>query len=364
MRRAHFLLRLVVIVAAILIGWDALLFRSGLYYRWLEPQSTAGTTRAAIRVANESYAPDRRNVLVLGNSQIGEGFSQELADTATAGSGLHFINAAIPGTDPRVWYYLLRQLDPQAQRFAAVVVPAPYDASTQLSARANYPLDIAYLTPLLRLGDLADLPTSFDDPNLAARARRAILFPAQPLRDDITALLAAPVDRIQHLRSWRKHYLPSFLRYPGHAEALPDLVLDPKTLQPVNWGDDEAALKPRLSAYFNALAAAPPTAAVRASNERYSREWLTRIAAPYAAHGIPVVLITVPRGPWHAQIQPPQPGGVVAELIAAGTLSALPGDSFVELEQPRYFFDSLHMNRVGRERFSPLLAQHVAALLH
>jgi len=53
----------------------------------------------------------------------------------------------------------------------------------------------------------------------------------------------------------------------------------------------------------------------------------------------------------------------VADLIAAGTLMALPGDSFADLEQPRYFFDSLHMNRAGRERFSPRLAQFVAAAL-
>jgi len=357
------LLRLVVVAAVMLAAWDAVLFRSGLYYRWLEPQSTAGMTRGAIRFVDETYAPYRRNVLVLGNSRIGEGFSQQLADQATQGSGLHFLNAAIPGTDLRAWYYLLRRIDPQADRFAAVVVQVSYDPGEPVGVQADYPLDIAYLTPLLGLRDVADFPGTFDDRALAERARRAILFPAQPLRDDIAAFLSAPKERFRHLRKWRKYFVSSALQYRGRDQALPDLALDPNTLQPTDWGSDEAKLKPVLSNYFASLRERP-SKSTQASNERYFRQWLSRIAEPYRAHGIPVIVMSIPRGPWHAALPPPQPTGAVADLIAAGTLMALPGDSFADLEQPRYFFDSLHMNRAGRERFSPALAKQVAAVLH
>jgi hypothetical protein len=362
-RGLGYLLRLVAVVAVILVAWDAALFRSGLYYRWLEPQSTAGMTRGAIRLVDQNYAPDRRNVLVLGNSQVGEGFSQQLADQATQGSGLHFLNAAIPGTDLRAWYYLLRQIDPHADRFAAVVLQVSYDPGEPIGVQADYPLDIAYLTPLLGLRDVADFPATFDDRALAERARRAILFPAQPLRNDIAAFLAAPRERLKQLRKWRKYFVPSALQYPGRDQALPDLSLDPSTLQPTDWGSDEAKLKPVLSKYFDSLRGRP-SATTQVSNERYAHQWLSRIAEPYRAHGIPVILMSVPRGPWHAALPPSRPAGAVADLIAAGMLTALPGDSFVDLERPRYFFDSLHMNRAGRERFSPALAQQVAARLH
>lgn len=362
MRRLKYLLRLVAVLVVILAAWDALLFRSGLYYRWLEPQSTAGMTRGALRLVDQTYAPRLRNVLVLGNSRIGEGFSQRLADEATQGSGLHFVNAAVPGTDLRAWYYLLRGIDPKADRFAAVVVQASYDPGVPTSVQADYVLDIAYLTPLLGLRDLTDMPGTFENAALAERARRAILFPAQPLRDDISAFLAAPRERLEQVRKWRKYYVPSALHYGGRDASLPDLPLDPNTLQPTDWGGQETTLKPLLSSYFDSLRD-HPIAATRDSNERYFREWLTRIAAPYRAHGIPVILVSVPRGPWHAALPPQQPAGAVADLIAQGVLTTLPADTFVDLEQPHYFFDSLHLNRVGRERFSPRLAQSVAARL-
>lgn len=353
-------------IAAIVVGWDALLFRSGLYYRWIEPRSTAGTTRGAIRVVEHSYDLGRRNVLVLGNSRIGEGFSSVLADEATKGAGLHFINAAIPGTDPRVWYYVLRQVDAQAEHFAAVVVPVPYDPETVAAPPADYSLDIAYLAPWLRLDDFLDFPASFDDPSLTQRARRAIAFPGQPMREDVAALLASPLQRRRDVSIWRRHYVGDALRYGGRAEALPDLALDPKTLQPLDWLGREAELKPKLSGYLAALASPPhPSAQARARNDDYYREWLRRIAQPYRAHGVPVIVIEVPRGPFHgAHAAVPAAAGAVAELAATGLLTVLPGDSFVDLEQPRYFFDGLHLNRAGREQFSPRLARLVATALH
>lgn len=360
------LLGYVLAFAAIALGWDALLFRSGLYYRWLTPESAAGSTRSAMRVADNARLSGKRNVLLLGNSQMGEGFSALIADEAVPGTDLHFVNGAIPGSDPRVWYYLLRRIDPHADRFAALVMAVPYEEGIRTYAQADYAIDISFLTPLLRLTDIVDFPSSFDDAALAQRARRAILFPAQPLHEDIMALLAAPAERIKRLRVWRKSYVGSFLHYAGHADAIPDLVLDPQTLQPRDWLDLRPELKPELANYLAGLAAHRSASdEVRASNRRYDQKWLTRIIAPYRARGIPIVLIEVPRGPFHGAHAPmPVAAGVAAELAAAGLVSLLPGDSFVDLEQPRYFFDTLHMNRAGRGQFSPRLARLLAAVLH
>lgn len=80
---------------------------------------------------------------------------------------------------------------------------------------------------------------------------------------------------------------------------------------------------------------------------------------------MPVIVFSMPRGPFHQQmVGAPEPRGAVAALSAAGKIIALPGNTFVELEQPRYFFDTLHLNRVGRERFSQSLAAHIAPLVH
>jgi len=121
------LIRLCAATAACLLLVDALLFRSGAYYDWIKPTSTAGSVVGATKLIARYFEPARRNVLVLGNSQIAEGFWASEADAATAGTGLHFLNGAIAGTDPRVWYYLLRRVDPHADRFAAIALMVDYD---------------------------------------------------------------------------------------------------------------------------------------------------------------------------------------------------------------------------------------------
>ena len=364
LRRLAFVIRLLAVLAIGLVLWDAMVFRSGFYTRWLEPRSTAGATRDALRFTDKTYLAGRRNVLVLGDSRIGEGFSQTLADAGVAGSDLHFINAAISGTDPRVWYYLLRALDPTAERFAAIVLMVPYDPADQTWPIADYASDIAYAAPLLRLGDLATFPDSFDSADRIAQARRAILFPAQPLRSDIAALIDSPRSRLKHVRDFRKNYVGYQLHYAGRAEALPDLALDPQTLQPSTFDRVDPAKRDSIRNYFSAFDdKAPP--AVLESNERYYRMWLTRIAEPYRARAAQVVIFQIPRGPWHGARAPtPQAKGAIADLAQSGLLTLLPGDSFVALEEPRYFFDTMHMNGAGRARFSPLLAQRVAEALH
>jgi len=94
------------------------------------------------------------------------------------------------------------------------------------------------------------------------------------------------------------------------------------------------------------------------------REWIGGIARRYQAHGVPVIVFVVPRGPFHALLAPvPVAAGAIAELRDAGLIRMLPGDTFVSFEQPRFFFDTLHMNRAGREAFSAMLAQKIAPLV-
>lgn len=365
LRRLAFAARLVALMAAVVILFDALVFRSSFYLRWLEPQSVAGSTRNAVHRVEATISPGRRNVLVMGNSKIGEGLSTALADATTEGSGLHFVSGFIPGSALRIWYYLLREIDPQANRFAAIVLAIPLSADEDLGTMAERVADISYLAPLLRLQDLATFSSSFDSPALRDQARRAILFPAQALRRDIAAFLGSPRHRYEKVRRTEERSVAEFLSYRGNGVALPDLPIDPATRLPVHWnGVDERTKRGLTEHYFRWLHAVP-SPAVAASNERYYREWLTRIVERYRASGTPIILIEVPRGPWHGTEAPvPRPTGAVAELIAAGAVSALPGDTFVDIERPRNFFDLEHMNKSGREQFTVRLARRVAALLH
>ncbi|HEY2394784.1 MAG TPA: hypothetical protein VGH81_02215 [Rudaea sp.] len=343
---------------------DATLFRSGWYFRLVEPESTAGSMINDLRAIRNFYRPGQKNILVLGNSQVGEGFSAKIADAASGRGDLNFINGSDAGTTPRAWYYLLRAVDPDANRFAAIALMVDYDVTANRIDMTNYLLDTNYLLPLLRLSDLQDYPDSFTDAGERERARRAIVLPLQALGEDVRGLFANPGDRFHDLRRYRKIWLHAVDVYPGREERLPSLSIDTVSGAPVDFGPLDSSVRPRVEDYFRKLHEPAPVQ-TQAANVAYLREWLGRIARRYATRHIPVIVFVVPRGPWHHALAPvPVPTGAVAELAASGSIVPLPGDAFVDLEQPQYFFDTLHMNRDGRENFSRRLAQQLAPQVH
>jgi hypothetical protein len=361
--RLSALLKLVAAVALVLVLIDAAAFRSGWYYRWAAPNSTTGSTVRTIMSIRHYFDPARRNVLVLGNSQVGEGFSFPVAETALGRDRLHFINGSIAGTLPRVWNYLLRKVDPKATRYAAIVMMVDYDA-TYWHETTDYPLDTPELAALLRLTDLRDYPASFTRPELHSRAVRTILFPMQAMREDLADFLLHPSDRLDELEHKRRDWINGGAWYGGHNDALPDLSIDKTTGMPADWSEVDGAIKTKLESYFNGLRT-PMSADAREANIAYEREWIGRIAARYRANGVPVIVFQMPRGPWHGALTPaPRPNAALLELQRAGDIEVVPGDAFVQFEQPRYFTDTLHMNHAGREAFSALLAQKIAPLLH
>lgn len=358
------LLKLLAAAFLALLLIDLALFRSGVYSMLIKPDSTAGSVVGAELVVRKYREATRKNVLVLGNSQIGEGFSAALADAAVQRPDLHFINASVAGTSPRVWNYLLREVDPDGDRFAAIALMVEYDGLYNWNDFANYSLDISYSTPLLRLVDLDEFTESFTAADLRARARRTILLPEQGLHEDLQDFLAHPLRRMHDLRKVRPAWLYAVSQYGGHGGALPELVLDPGSCMPANWGADAAEWKPRLETYLRDMRKPAPQQ-MQIANQNYERLWLGRIAQRYHARGIPVIVFAMTRGPWKADFLPaPTLNPVLIELRDAGLITALPGDAFVELEKPQFFFDTLHLNAAGRERFSKLFAAQVAPLVH
>ena len=343
---------------------DATLFRSGWYFRLVEPESTAGSVINDLKAIRKFYLPGKKNILVLGNSQIGEGFSARIADAASGRDDLHFINGSDAGTTPRVWNYLLRKVDPDANRFAAIALMVDYDVSANRNDMTNYLLDTNYLLPLLRLSDLQDYPASFTNADERARARRAILLPLQALGKDVRGLFADPGDRFHNLRRYHKDWLHDIAVYGGRDIRLPSLAIDAATGMPGDFSPLDSSARPRVEDYFRKLHEPVPEL-TQTANAAYLREWLGRIAGRYAGTNIPVIVFVVPRGPWHRNLAPvPVPTGPVGEFVAAGSVVALPGDAFVDLEQPQYFFDTLHMNRAGLESFSGQFARRIAPLVH
>src|SRR4051794_11111840 len=110
------------LVGAILVFFalDSLCFRTGYYASVLTPDSTAGYLEEALSAEQRRPTKGPNEVVAVGDSRIP--LKPSVANAA--GTAYRFSTIAVPGTSPRVWYYLLRAADPHANRYAAIVIPA------------------------------------------------------------------------------------------------------------------------------------------------------------------------------------------------------------------------------------------------
>jgi hypothetical protein len=339
----------------IFIAIDRLVFTGTLYYGWVAPDSSLGRTARPIR-ETKALPKDGKTILVLGDSRITEGFSPRLAneDATQAGSALHFASAAVPGSTSRVWYYLLRAVQPQKEQLAAIVIGLDsYHDNIEHKFEAEG-IDISMVHPLLSLSDLADFPASFLRHDNQLRAVEAILFRGRPYAEDIQDFLSAPAARVKMVKAGKEHGAEWVWVYPGRNETLGGTTLD------INTGHlsaSPAQKTPRLQEYAETLSnfyGIPPE---RPDIAAFRRTWIGRVAALCQQAGVKLFAIRVPRGPLHSLgLADTTSSGAVAELEAAGALTLLPADLANALERPEFFFDELHMNAAGRQAFSHILA--------
>jgi len=78
----------VIVGLAVFLVLDTAIFRTSLYSRILSPDSIVGTAAYYVKYEREREPSHRGDVLVIGDSQVGEGFWAGLANRNEAGGGL------------------------------------------------------------------------------------------------------------------------------------------------------------------------------------------------------------------------------------------------------------------------------------
>ena len=308
----------------VLFALDAALFRTPYYRQILEPDSYAGQVERVLHTGGN------QSVAVLGDSRIAEGFSARIADQRQP--ALRFLNAAVPGSTPRCWYYLLRDLDPQGGKFKAIVLPV--DAYADEDGHwewANRTLDLNFLAARLRLADTWTFTASFHSAETRWNALLVCLLKGVILRDDLQAFLAHPGLRLNKAALYQASGSEWAYNYGGNAKDLVGTVLrDPS---------------PRWPAPQNGLYAA------------YRREWFGRIIDRYKGSDTSITFLRLPRGPAAPSVNHAGGGSSILELSG---VTVLPENLFNRLEKPEFFFDQMHMNARGRQLFSTELADLLA----
>jgi hypothetical protein len=335
---------------AAFICLDGVIFHSGLYVSVLSPDSYAGRI-AAITQAEENRAPSGlKEVLVLGDSRIAEGFSASLANELSSSRGVKFVSLAEPAASANTWYYMVRKVDPTARRYSAIVIP--YGVGYEPSSAD--PLRISMTAPLLRYADCFNFASGFQRWSGRFRAFAACILRGSAYQDDVADFLAHPFARIRSIRQ-----APARMRsreiYKGRDYDLVGTSYDPITGH-VTFA--EKLTEGQRFAFQKSLI--QPSQADTEYSLKLQREWIPRIMSRYSNSDTAIVLTPVPRGPF-VELPGFTEGNdsVVGREVIERANFSLPGNSFDFLEKPEYYFDAFHLNAKGRQRFTETLVREL-----
>jgi len=332
---------------------DGAIFHSGLYVSILAPSSYAGRVER-LTLAEKKRAPSgMKEVLVLGDSRIAEGFSATLANELGSVAGLKFVSLGDPAASANTWYYMVREVDPTRQRYSAIIVP--YGLGYEPDSAD--PLRISMTAPLLRYGDAFHFASGFQRWSGRFRAFVACILRGSAYQDDVVDFLSHPVARIMNIQQADKPHSGS--EYKGRAYDLVGTSYDASTRQ--------VTFAPKLTE-AQRLAFRKSLIQPSQSDTEYSlklqRDWIPRIMNRYSDSPTAIVLTPLPRGPFL------ELGGfskgyesVLPTSVIERTSFSLPEHTFEFLEKPEYYFDAFHLNAKGRQKFTETLVSELMGLL-
>jgi hypothetical protein len=351
-------LRAVIFALAGLFALDSLVFRSGFYTRILEPESSTGTFELILRREQQAQPWYGNNLIVtLGDSRFA--YYPRAANEQTATTGLAFRQAGVAGTDVRAWYYMLRDLDPTRRRYRAVVLGVDdYDDEDGAYDIGDDLATLHYVAARLRFSDVIPFSLSFDDRHARWEAFRGSLLKGIVFQRDILAFLSHPRKRLADVERNDGGYEEWTYGYHSPDTNVVGLKID--------WTNFTAVIppgNPELRDHITRfiLYRPKPQTGKRAA---FRRQWFGQLLDRYRGTPTRVIFVRLPRGPI------PRPENLVHKLSSSiREFAARPGvlladeHAFDCLETPELFKDGFHLNNMGCERFSVLLAQEVSRLL-
>jgi hypothetical protein len=329
---------------------DGVIFHSGLYVSILAPSSYAGRIAEITQAEKDRASSGLKEILVLGDSRIAEGFSATVANELGSAAGLKFVSLAEPAASANTWYYMVREVDPTTRRYAAIVIP--YGVGYEPNSAD--PLRISMTAPLLRYADCFHFASGFQRWSGRFRAFTSSILRGSAYQDDVVDLFEHPIARIESL-----HGEPARLHsrevYKGRDYDLIGTSYD-STTGKVRFAD-KLTESQRLA--FRKSLIQPSQSDVEYSL-KLQRDWIPRIINRYSNSHTAIVLTPIPRGPF-VELPGFSKGydSVLPSSVIQSTNSSLPQHTFDFLEKPEYYFDAFHLNAKGRQRFTETLVSQV-----
>ena len=353
MRAAPVLLATVITFAAI----EGAVFHTGLYPWFLNPNTSTGDLETTLREERDR-PKNGPQVLGIGDSRMV--LLARISNQHTPETGYTFGTIATAGTSARTWYYMLRDIDPTAREYRAIVFGMEsYDDADKGRNLADNIEDLSYIIARLRLSDLWEFSRSYDSPELQQKAARGILLKGLVFKRDFEDLLLNPtrsiyVARMAHLHSFTWHY-----EYNGPPESLAAFQVDWKTRTLSAPPNADPQLVQHLQDRL--LADLPPETG---DQGRFLKHWLGKIYDRYRGSPTRLIFLRLPRAGFVRPDQPRyNPHSSVRDLAAEPNVTLIDEHFFDSLERPDLFHDELHLNGPGMIPFSVMLTQEVSRIL-
>ncbi len=274
-------------------------------------------------------------------------------------TGYTFGFAGMAGTLPRVWYYLLRDVDVNRNKYAAILLPVDdYDDEDweDLNDRST---DLRYLIYRLRYSDLGEFAGSFNSPDLQRTAALGILLKGIVLKNDVQGYLNSPASRMQMVKQQTGNWYEVQQNYLGPEKTMNGLSVD--------WATKKITYPPQLTTAERRtvddvyLRGSIPQTGQRA---KYMRTWFGKIIDRYKTSRTKLIFYRVPRWPLPRPVDPSlKKTHSIRELAGKPNVILLDEYFFDQLEKPEFFMDAMHLNAEGCRRFTTLLANEVTRVL-
>ena len=348
------------VACLIVVLFNSILPRLTNYYYWVKPNSTMGWAVQTPDVVLHQIVPGKKNVVVIGDSRVSEGFSAVQANKISERSDINFIQAGVPGTTPRVWYYLLGKIDPDHKLFAAVVLMAPrFDDDNDANDLTNNAIDLTYLTPLTDFRDIPEIVGSFTGIREKIHALGTLISPLVTAREDLFDFVSDPALRIRDAKAYHEHFAEWLLDYKAPAISLPSLQPSQLKSFAVDVLKRPPIIADEIRSYMDSVITNRPGLSP-AHSTAYRNEWYGKIAHEYAASKTPVLIFQVPRGPYESFAHRPiSVDSALKSLDREKRITLLDPSPFEHMEQPDMFQDALHVNRSGQIAMTSALTRLV-----
>jgi hypothetical protein len=347
------------IAIAVFTGLDALAFRTPYYGAILEPNSSAGIFELFLWRETQAQKKNGDNLVVtVGDSRFG--ISPKISNQLTGETGYVFRSAGVAGTDPRSWYYMLRDLDPSAGRYRAIVLGVNnYDDEDEILEPDDDIRALHYCIARLRLTDVPEFAGSFYNLSVRWQAFRGALFKGFVYQADFHEFLSHPLKRIDDVQFQRGGVEEWTYNFLGTDSSMAGLTIDWATLTatfpPGADGNQRGTVQ-------NFLLRAPLAQSGRLA--AFRREWFGKVLDRYRNSRTKIIFLRLPRGPI------PRPaylarstGSVIREFGSRANVMLVNEQAFETLERPELFGDGAHLNKAGVALFSKMVAREIGRML-